>query len=358
MPILHRYLLREIARYALVVLTVVVWIYLAVDFFEKVDDFLEKGVPLSRAAAYFAYKLPFVMAQVAPVCLLLAVLIVLGIMGKNNEIIALKSSGVSIGFLLKPMLLAGCVASAVLFVVAEAVVPLTMSKANLIWLREVRHDPSFLTREKNIWVKGQRSITHIRFFNPEKQVIYGLTRSQFDEAFNLVRRIDAARAIRRSGSWHLEQVQEQRFLSAGQSPEVRFYNEKNEDLEFGPESLQQVMKKSEEMGFVELANYVATVDAEGYDATIYRVDLHAKLAFPLVCVIMVLVGSATAFKSQSREGLAVGIAYGIGIGFCYWVVHSFCLSLGYGGMLPAVAASWIANLIFVSLSTYVLLDAN
>lgn len=358
MPILHRYLLREIARYALIVLTVVVWIYLAVDFFEKIDDFLEKGVSLNRAAAYFAYKLPFVMAQVAPICLLLAVLIVLGIMGKNNEIVALKSSGVSIGFLLKPMVMAGVAASVLLFSVAEVVVPLTMAKANAIWLKEVRHDPAFLTREKNIWIKGQRSICHIRFFDHEKNVIYGLTRSQFDDEFNLVRRIDAARARLQGQLWRLEEVQEQRFSGSGQSPRVRFLAEATEDLEFSPQSLQQVVKKSEEMGFAELAHYVATVDAEGYDATTYRVDLHAKIAFPLVCVIMVLVGSATAFKSQGREGLAVGIAYGIGIGFCYWVLHSFCLSLGYGGMLPAVVAAWIPNLIFVSLSTYVLLDAN
>jgi lipopolysaccharide export system permease protein len=358
MPILHRYLLHELMRFALIVLTVVVGIYLAVDFFEKIDDFIEKSVPLSRSAAYFAYKLPFVAAQVAPVCLLLSVLIVLGLMTKNNEIIALKSSGVSIGFLLRPMLMMGILGTIALFIASETIVPLTMSRANLIWLREVRRDPAFLTREKNIWIKEPGSICHIHFYNPEKQTIFGLICSQFDENFNLIRRIDASRAVFRSGRWHLEDGQEQVFGPDGQGPAVTYFAAKVENVDFAPDSLQQVVKKSEEMGFIELARYVAMVDAEGYDATPYRVDLHAKLSFPLVCIIMILVGSATAFKRKVRDGLAVNIAYGIGIAFCYWVLHSFCLSLGYGGMLPAVVAAWMSNFIFISLSGYILSDAN
>ena len=96
MPIINKYLIREVLKYQIVILVMVIGIYIAVDFFEKIDDFLEKGLPFSKALSFFLYKTPFIVAQITPVGLLLAVLVVFGLMNKNNEIIALKSGGISI----------------------------------------------------------------------------------------------------------------------------------------------------------------------------------------------------------------------------------------------------------------------
>jgi lipopolysaccharide export system permease protein len=46
----------------------------------------------------------------------------------------------------------------------------------------------------------------------------------------------------------------------------------------------------------------------------------------------------------------------MGIVFIFWVVYSFCLSLGYGGMIPAPVAAWTANLIFTCVSVFGLLN--
>ena len=67
MGIINAYLTRETVRYFCVVLAMVIGIYLIVDFLEKIDDFLEAGVPLSRFLCYLIYKSPFVFTQMAPV---------------------------------------------------------------------------------------------------------------------------------------------------------------------------------------------------------------------------------------------------------------------------------------------------
>ena len=87
MSILTRYLAREIIWHCCIVLAVVATVYLAVDFFEKIDDFLEAGVPAASALWYFLFKIPFIIAQVLPIGLLLAVLVTFGIMSKQNELI-------------------------------------------------------------------------------------------------------------------------------------------------------------------------------------------------------------------------------------------------------------------------------
>ena len=72
MLIINTYLSREICKFFCLLLTVVLGVYLIVDFFQKLDDFFEAGLPISRALVYFALKIPFIVAQVLPVCLLLA----------------------------------------------------------------------------------------------------------------------------------------------------------------------------------------------------------------------------------------------------------------------------------------------
>ena len=158
MTIIDRYISREIIKYFCLVLFAVAMIYLAVDFFQKVDNFIMAEVPLIRMISYFLLKLPLVISQLTPICILLTVLITFGLMNKNNELIALKSGGVSVYFLLRPVFVIGVVSSICLFILAEVIVPVSISKANKIWLQEVKKKSLLTSRQKNIWFKGTRSI--------------------------------------------------------------------------------------------------------------------------------------------------------------------------------------------------------
>ncbi len=140
--------------------------------------------------------------------------------------------------------------------------------------------------------------------------------------------------------------------------DIRFSLEKIETIDFLPEDLQRVAKKSEEMSFKELLRYIRDVEFEGYDATPYRVDLHGKFALPLACLIVCLIGAGITVRKINKHGLSVNIALGIVVVFLYWIVHSFCLSLGHGGMLPPVIAAWMSNFIFTCFAIYSLLNAE
>ena len=106
--------------------------YVAVEFFRKIDNFLDAKLPISRALAFFALRIPFIVAQITPVGVLLAILIVFGITVNTNGIVALKSSGVSIVYLFKPVLVIGLIFSALIFFFSEVAVPITVRRANKI----------------------------------------------------------------------------------------------------------------------------------------------------------------------------------------------------------------------------------
>jgi lipopolysaccharide export system permease protein len=356
--IVGRYLIREILRMTAIVLVMVVGVYLAVDFFEKVDNFLEKGVPLDRALAYFTYKVPFIVAQVMPLGLLLGVTLTFGLMNKHNEVLALRAGGVGTGRLMRPILVLGALSSILLFFLSEAVVPPTMDRANRIWLGEVRQKAMLVSRQHDIWIKGMHSIVFLRHYHGPSRTAYGLTVNRFDEHFNLVERLDAEAGYYSGGRWRLVGVMAQRRQSGAGVLTVSFHDEMTETLDLAPDDLSRAAREGSEMSYGELRRHAERVATEGYDAGAYRVDLQAKLAFPVICLILAVVGAGIGLHRLAHGGLALVVTIGLGLAFLYWVFFSFCLSLGYGEMLPPVVAAWAADLLFACIAGVVMLAVD
>jgi lipopolysaccharide export system permease protein len=353
MTIVDRYLTREILKCLSIVLAVVVGLYVIVEFFNKADNFMEAGLSIARLIRYLQLKLPQIIVQIMPVAMLLAVLIAFGLMNKNNEIIALKCAGVSVYYLLRSVLTIALVSSILIFFLSEIVVPITISRANKIWLMEVKNKPAMTSRQKDIWIKGQRSIYFIQYFDHKNQSISGVILNFFDNNFKLTRRVDANRGLYKQGKWVFYDVMEQVLNRESEVYEMQFYTQKTVDVDFLPEDLIRAFKRSEEMNVAELYRYIQEVEFEGYDATAFRVDFQARFAYPVLSIIVCIIGIGTAVKRKSREGPSVSIVFGVLVVFLYWVLHSFCLSLGYGGLLPPIISAWISNIIF---SCYALLN--
>jgi lipopolysaccharide export system permease protein len=236
---------------------------------------------------------------------------------------------------------------------SELIVPITISEANRIWNVEVKKESAVVSEGKNIWIKDNRAIYHIAYYNPATNKILGVSFNFFDDEFRLTHRIDAKRGVFKKGRWIFFEVMEQKLDKETGNYQFAYVKEREVPFRFLPEEIKKVAKKSEEMNFLELFEYVKKIEAEGYDASVYKVDLYAKLAFPFVCLIMCLVGPCIASRKKLKESLSVSIFYGICIAFIYWILYSFCLSLGYGEMLPPIVAAWIANVVFLSCGIFV-----
>lgn len=350
MLILDRYFIREVFKFLGIILVTVISIFLAVEFFEKIDDFIEAGVSMQRAAVYFLLRIPFVLVLLFPMAIFLSSLIALGLMNKRNELLALRSGGVSMIFFLRSLLSLGLLFSLMHFMISEILVPISSGKANQMYTREVDKKEALASKEKNIWIKGNRRISHIKYYNPSTQTISGITIYYFDEKFSLIRQIDAASATFKNGKWVFQHILEQALSPETGEYNTAFHEQWDGTLEIFPEDVEEVSKKSEEMNVLELWEYTDTVDKEGYDATRYRVDLHAKMALPFVSIILCVLALGIGVKRKYRDNLFTVIAMGIGVAFLYWILNSFCLSLGYGGVLPPIVAAWVANCVFACAS--------
>lgn len=347
MAIIHRYITHQFFKYFGMVLGLVIAVYLSIDFFGRIDKFMAAGIPAPLTFAFFLYKIPLIVSQITPIAVLLGVLTVFSLMAKHNEILALKSGGISAYYLLQPLAVIGVVFSILLFVFSEAVVPLSVIKSNRIEDKTSRKQ-MMTSRGKNIWIRGDRTITHIAYYNPSDQTIEGVSIAWFNNDFELVGRINAQKGAYLDGGWVFYDCLIQEDIQHSlKNRHVAFYDGKMGQLDLKPSDLLSVARESEELPFLQLYRYIRKVESQGYDATKYRVDFYAKTAFPCVCLIMILIGTGLSLRGTGRDGgMALAFAYGVLSALVYWLLYSFCLSLGYGGMLPPVLAAWIANLIF------------
>jgi lipopolysaccharide export system permease protein len=356
MTIIHSYISRLFFKYFFMILGMVIFIYLTIDFLSRIDGFLAATMPTTHILAYFFFRIPFIISMITPAALLLGVLVVFGLMSKNNEIVALKSSGISEYYLVAPVAVIGIGLSVALFFFTETIAPITNAQANSL-VEKIKNKRNLITSaEKNIWIRGDRSITHISFYNPIDEQILGVTIVYFDDKFRMVQRIDAKQGQFRNGKWILSECLSQTFSDRSEADQTISIETEAIDIDLIPEDLKRIEQESEEMSFSSLLNYIQKVESEGYDATKYRVDLFAKTAFPFVCLIMTLIGSGLALRGKTREGMTVSFAYGILTAFCYWGIYSFCLSLGYGDMIPPLIAAWTANILFFCIGGLLVLN--
>jgi lipopolysaccharide export system permease protein len=359
MLIIDRHIISQALKILAIVMVTVIGIYLVVDFFEKIDDFNEQNVPMGRALTFFMYQLPFIIAQVAPIVILLSVLVALGIMNRQNEIIALKSSGVSSYYIIRPVFFMGIIFSLLLFWVSELVVPFTSARANQIWMKEVRNKSAVVVKDRNIWLRGKNTISNIGYFDSQQKIIHDVSICFFDDQFNLIRRVDAAKgAYQKKNGWRLTEVLEQRRDNASGEFSVVHHDVYIEKADFGPSDLRRVIKRSEEMGFWELLKFIRKSRTEGYDSLRLTVDLHNKIAYPFACLVLCLLGVGIAARPKAKDALPLSVGLGLLTVFVFWVFHSFCVSLGYGGMLPPLVATWISNLAFLFVGALIILQTE
>ena len=75
MRVISRYIISELIKIIAICLGVVIALYLVIDFFERIDDFLEAKLPLSSALQYFLLKLPLIAQQGIPMVFLWVLLL-------------------------------------------------------------------------------------------------------------------------------------------------------------------------------------------------------------------------------------------------------------------------------------------
>ena len=345
--ILSLYMAREFLKLFGFLMTSFVGIYTIFDFIEKVDNFQEAQVATSTMISFFILQIPEIISLLLPMAVLMGTVLTLGLMAKRNEIVAVKSSGISVFRFTLPILLLSLLLALGTALINETILPQTKAKTNYIWDHLVEKKPDRLYSKEKFWYKGQNSIYNIGFYDTNTQTLVRTVYYHFDKDFNLDRRIDARR-VRYLGEnrWAFISGLYQRRLDGG-GYQVKPFTEMVLKIPELPGDFKRLHKPSNEMSLNELAAFVRKIEKEGYDARRYRVDLLGKISFPFVCLIMALWGIGLSLFKEKGGALAPAVILGLGVALLYWVSFSYTRSVfGYSGILPPFLAVWLPNGLF------------
>ena len=89
----------------------------------------------------------------------------------------------------------------------------------------------------------------------------------------------------------------------------------------------------------------------------YLVELHRKLAFPFIALIMALIAVPFAVTTGKR-GAMYGIGAGIVLAITYWAAISVFAGIGAAGLISPLLAAWAPNLVAGSFAVYLLLTVR
>jgi lipopolysaccharide export system permease protein len=356
--IIDRYLVRSHLAFMAIGLVVAAALFVVVDLAQTLDRFLRAKPPLAYVLEHFAYRLPAWLHDGLPIVMLVATIFLFLTLTRYHELTALKAAGISLYRISAPIVLLGLVVAVLAGMFQELVLPQLNERGEEVDRVKIRGQlPRHMQSRARLWLRGgDTRFYRIELVAPGTSDLYGITVLELTRDFRLQSRLDARRAHWSGVAWELQDGAFREVTGERQIESVPF-TVSALNLDERIEDFTQVQKPVAAMSYAELSEYVRRLESAGFHAKKYMVELYAKLAFPLVNLIMVLVGIPFALQSpRSTRLFGIGLAIGIMVG--YMVVHQAAVALARADLLPPLLAAWTANVIFLGLGLSLLARAR
>ena len=359
MMILKKYVLFMFVKVYLLTVSGLIGIYLIIDFFERVDEFMAKNSPLIDLNYYYIYKIPFIAGYMAPQAVLLATVITLASLARQNEFTAMKACGISVTGITFPIIGASIVISFLVLASSEYVAPITNQKMNYIFLHKVRENVSYGKIPRNdLWLKAKdNSIWSVNSFDPEKSTLKNVMILMPDDDFGIRQRIDAMSAVWSVDKWYFIKGYVRHFNQEG-LVSTEYFESRSFQTSETPKNFARVRKRPEEMSLRDMYSTIQIYAQEGKDTTQKWIDLHRNLSYPFISIVLALLAIPLSLRSSRHGGLLFCVGVNLAMGFFFSFLYALSISLGRGGTFDPILAAWGPNLLFTALGFYLLLTMD
>jgi lipopolysaccharide export system permease protein len=148
--ILRHYVLREHAGPFIFALATLTALFLLNQVARHFGDLVGKGLGAAVIGEFFALSIPFIIAMTMPMAVLIATLYAFSRLAAENEITALRASGIGMARLLLPVILAGAFFAMLMVAFNDQVLPRTNHRLRKLQTDIARKKPTFALREQVI----------------------------------------------------------------------------------------------------------------------------------------------------------------------------------------------------------------
>ena len=359
MLLLNRYILSQFIRIFCTVTAGFAAVYILIDFFEKIDNFMEAGKPLSLVFQFFILSIPFIIDQLGPVLILLSGVITIGLLNHHHELTALKAGGIPLRTIIRPALIGGLACTLLFLAMAQWLLPVTISSTNTIWYENVKGMvPLGIFRNGRYYYKGQDGFYSFARPDPRQAVFLNFSYSSWTEEYTLDTLISAESAEWKNEEWILHRGQTQ-VRTGEDSYQTTLFTEKRISLAEVPDDFFVPRYEASELSITALYQRIFKQRTED-DTVKAWADFYGRISYTLLGLPLLLLGLPVLLISYQKWGrdLSIAIPASCGLAFVAWGLWGALQSLARADYVHPLLAAVIIHLLFGSAGLFLLYRQN
>lgn len=358
MILLDRYLFIQFFKNLLLVLAALLTIYLLVDFFERIDDFIENQKTLGLALKYFLLKVPLIIEELTPIIILLSGIIVLGLLNHHGEVLALKALGIATFRITVPITVTAVVFSLLTLAFAEWIVPPTTAKANEIFYEQVRQEkPKGILRSNRFYYKDEQGFYSFERHEQNENRFDFFIFTSWDANHDLDMHLTADSALWNNGTWTFTNSQVKQKNAAGDY-QITSHAETTFPLDVQPGDFFVPAYKINEMALSELFTLSRT--NKGHRGTEAGLKFLERISFILLGIPLLMLGLPILLIAHQKWGrdLSLAIPLSCGLTLGAWGGWSVLQSLAKTELINPHLAAWSIHLLIAAIGTFLILQED
>ena len=350
--ILDLYVVKRLSMTFIFIFFSVILVFYIVTIMELVDNVIENNVAFKYLLEYLYYFTPEIVKFVLPVSLLTAVLLTFSVISKNNEIIAVQVSGISLYRLTFPAVILGIFLSMGFFYIQEEIAPganrMARKTMDIIRKHKTPEEHEF---HKN-WVVGNNNEFYFYDFLYLKKKKYNrFNIIRLDNSFSLKKRISSKFAQWKNETELILEDGFERDFQDNNPLNFKKFKKRTIYVDGGKELFTKKIKDSRYMNIKALKQYIHYLERNKSDTNRYEAQLFNRYAFPMACLVMVLIAIPFSFM-MGKKGTLYGIGLAVGISIIFWGVFAIFGALGSAALLSPFLSAFAPIFIFSGISIY------
>jgi lipopolysaccharide export system permease protein len=358
MILLDRYLFKQFTAIMVLVLTALLAIYLLVDFFERIDDFMQAGKPLSLAIKYLFLKIPLIIEQLTPITILLGGVIALGLINHHGELIAIKAAGTSTFRITVPIMAAAVSFTFLTVAVGEWLVPPTTAITNKIMYEQVRQKKTKgIVRNNRFFYKDEQGFYSFEKLSQEVNRFDNFSYTSWDNDYTLQLMLNAEKATWQDGRWVFENSQVKKLDEQG-SYDISSSQSTSLPLPAKPADFFIPVYKIDEMPLSGL--FVQGRKDKSFRGVEAHLKFLERFSFILLGIPLLMLGLPILLIAHKRWGrdLSVAIPVSCGLAFGAWGLWGIIQSFAKAEIVNPYLAALAIHLLIGSMGTYLILGED
>lgn len=351
MKILDWYILRKFISTYIFTILILMSVLIMIDVTEKIDNFRNPALTLRRIVMeYYVNFVPSLVIMLSPLMIFIATVFVTSQLATHTEIVAMLSSGMSLGRILRPYLVGATMIAVVIFVFKGWIIP-PADKIRYNFQSNYVEE-KFYFKQLNFHTKLSPNLYgYLKRYDNTIHVGYNFTLEKID-GLELKEKLESQRIAWDSTKrkWHLDAFKV-RTLEAGKE-KIQYFPARDTLLSMYPKDFESKHKYQEQLTTDELDAYIQEQKMRGgEDIERFIIEKYERYAYPFCIIILTVIGVVVSAR-KTRGGTGFQIALGFILAFLY--IGLVIVSRGFAekGGLPIYMAVWLPNTLFALLGIY------